>query len=148
MARGYIFEVAEEKDDLLNITADHFYERLSEFHVDYVSDEIDVDVVTQNFLEMLQQYGFSVDFAEKSFVVTTDGKMQYFRSRFAAVQKMITEMTLLTFATSELYSLRSLIQDDYSDIVCDPNGMCHDVDCWIRIADTHKYYIGGVVLMH
>lgn len=153
MARGYIYEISKDKESLRNIQAEDFYDDVKSLSIDFVSDEIDVEQRIEDFLNHLADYRFEVDYEEKSFFVKRDDKIRYYSDRYKQLKSDAEKMTLEAFATSDLFTFRNLVMDEYGDVVCESteseDSELIDWDSWLRAAEENvKYFIGGVVLMH
>lgn len=150
--RGYIFEVSTTVDNLGTLGEDDFYGALSELGANYVEDvngEEKLRIIQDTLKDLYDQGAEKLELDSNFGIILTDAcKENYFRKRYHAIKKMVSEMSLQEFATSDLYSLRSNIEDTYSDIVYF-NDTEYTFDRWLREAEVDvPYYFGNVIIMH
>jgi hypothetical protein len=159
MARGYIYEISDDLDKFSVNCMDEsdFYEDLGSLCIDFVRD-VEAETAENYVCEFLKRIGADwtlenedvcEDGAVYSFVMSDSLKRAFFIQRFETAQELIEEMTLDEFACEDPYKLRSVIYDDYGDVVY-YNGCLYNLDAFIRSAIPGKrYYVGTrVVFMH
>ena len=109
---------------------------------DYVEDSQNQDCL----LNLLSKLGAKT--GENFFILTDDVKYQYFASRLDKIKEIVSNLTLEEFASSDMYTLKYLIENDYGDLVYENENLI-SLDQWIREADTGvKYFVGNTVYMH
>lgn len=152
MARGNLYELRTDRNDLNTMDESDFYEGCG--YIAEYFENADIESNVEYLLTTLQLSGIQTgeEYDEEEnvrypyFILTQEGKETYFKDRFEKAKVMLNQMTLSEFATNT-YDLIHTIEDDYTDAVyC--NGCFYDLDYFIRTADVDtKYYIGNVVLM-
>ena len=173
MARGYIFHITTDPDNLGCINASDFFEYLDALSAQYVDDVSPENalVCTNALCKVLENNGFPVvpdteadedgrDAA--AFIIKTGDpeslaacKMRYFNPLLEALKEEVAALELATFASSECntYSLTSKINDGYSDMVYlevgNYGGSTYTMHEFIRQMnpDTTYYVAANVVLM-
>lgn len=147
MARGYLYELATEKDNLGNVTESDFYDKCG-VYADYFENLAFYQTATDELLKCLQSRGIDVNFEDKSFILTQETQLNYFKSNYQLFMKMAKDLTLEQFADpGKAYELSRFITDTYSDAVY--INAFYDFDDFMRDAELDtRYYIGNVILMH
>lgn len=139
MGRGTIFEISKRKTGMIN--EENFYD-IVPIMADYVEDSQNQDCL----LNLLSKLGAKT--GENFFILTDDVKYQYFASRLDKIKEIVSNLTLEEFASSDMYTLKYLIENDYGDLVYENENLI-SLDQWIREADTGvKYFVGNTVYMH
>lgn len=137
MARGTMFHITNDPDNLGTMCASEFYEDVGSLHVEFVDDDQKeiADQNTECLAKMLEACGFPIfpddepaneDYKPAAFIIRTGGddsltaaKMRFFQPLLESLKKEVSELDLKTFATAgcNTYSLIYKINDDYSDAV-------------------------------
>ena len=149
MARGYIYEISENKEELFRMDESDFYEKIN-FEADYFSNE---NLEERSFLEeKLNPLG--IEFVHEkgtdhiTFMISEQQKENYFQDRYEKLKKKVNEITLAEFAQGRFDDIQSLIEDTFDDAMY-YNYELMTLDTFIRISNPNsKYYLGNVVLMH
>lgn len=174
MARGYIYHIVTDPDNLGNMSASNFYEDIDALCVEFVEDS-DPAIAAQNtnsFASMLANSGFlirpdtdseSQDREVAAFILETGGqhhldecRKRYFKPLLDALKQEVASMDLDTFVSERCntYSLKSKINDDYGDAVyldtTDYGGVLYTMHEFIRGLEPNMvYYVAqNTVLMH
>lgn len=152
MGRGCIYEVYTEETQYIGIKEDMFYESVDSLAIDYV---LDISAEEQNdlkkrMLDILKKSGAKIIKKDDmyGFILSNEVKMSLFCDRYHKAKEFFEQMSLKEFSTSDLYSLRELIHEDYDDCVYAFDSL-YPFDQWIREAECNvPYYLGNIVLMH
>lgn len=156
MARGYIFEIANNSNkEILNTMDESDFYSMCGYMLDYVenvSDDERIMVVSDFLSKLLEKYGFEAGEESSTgnffFVISNEARQNYFAKRYEAVKKYVGKMTLEEFSKSVI-ELQNMIDDDCGDAVYFNGTFYHSFDHFIRNAKLNKkYYIGNIVLMH
>lgn len=172
MARGILYNITTEPDDLGLMNAVLFYERLDELGADYVEDLRGERAKEglETLKQALKDAGFPIReiTAEEKYDIYAaftllpmdeetllENRKNYFRSRFTAAKKAMEELDETQFATdsAELYNIQMLLDDEYNDAVWlgDENGervltMC---SCIRELQPNTTYYVAeSTIFMH
>ena len=146
--RGTIYEISKNPENLGVMDESDFYE-MSGVEFDYVKNEEKVEGASaaETFLHWLKSFGTPI--SGNSFVLTEMVKEKIFSKNYAKFKELADSMTLREFATSNLYTLRSCIEDPYGDAVHTEEDAFLPLERWIREAETDvRYYVGNCVIMH
>ena len=161
MARGYVFEIAKNADDLFNLDQWTINEDASAYGVDYASE---IYTAAERRMEFADRFSGShvenvcVDGETIPIIkLTNEIKEKFFHSRFERFKEATANMTLEQFSTDyqahadddpDVLDLRLLIRNTCGDMVYF-DGLVKPLDDFIREADPDtKYYVGNVVLIH
>jgi len=153
MARGYIYEISKNPENIGEMTEDCFY-NMSLDYVTNIEEETAASLVDDFMLSLHEMFGFTIgrEFINgkcQNFIIANSiSKKAYFEKRFLDFKDKVTVMTLDEFL-SETWNLEMLINDRYSDAVYEDECF-HTKDQFIRNMELGvKYYISNhVVLMH
>lgn len=147
--RGYIFEIAEKKEELHTINHNDFEDTISSLGVDRIKtlEKNDRDFVVGNFIDKLIRLGARKT-EDGGFVITKEAKLNHFRERFQLFKQLAETLTLEEFSTSMLDTLKSHIAYTFGDVIYDMYDGEYDFDDWLRLSDVNTtYYIGNVIQM-
>lgn len=177
MARGVIFEITKEKDEVGAMSETDFYDKLTVLSASYVKDmDMDESAIDINILiEKLAACGLSVETVNGSEPVSEmDGKIpmfyeilpadeaklkefkkSWFHSRFEEFKAQADAITEDGFTEeSAVHTIMSLLEDDYDDCVYLNSGFgmteTMAMDSFIRGMEPDcPYYLSPkTVLMH
>lgn len=174
MGRGYIYEIADDLDDIGVLDESDFYDDLGALGIDYVKnvESEEQQIIRESFAEEFKRFGATVKlvkadtpedpegFPDGVYVVSGINKSfkeKYFKERYEEMKRLVESITLEQFATNlsqtPLYDIKRAMFRDYDDVVSQNENGCHygwnTLDYFIRTADPEKkYYIGRVVFMH
>ena len=146
--RGTIYEISRTPENLGAMDESDFYE-MSGVEFDYVKNEEKTEGTSEagTFLNWLRSFGAPI--SGNSFILTKTVKEKIFSENYSKFKKLTDNMTLREFSTSNLYTLRSCIEDPYGDAVHTKEDSFLPLERWIREAETDvKYYVGNCVIMH
>ena len=149
MARGTMYELQRTKELLNDLQEYQLYDHLPDI-AEYVETVKNREEEKEYLLEDMKDLGAVVGSEEgiDYIIFTKDCKENYFRERFLKVKKMVGDMSLEEFSSSDLCTLRDTIQDDWGDMVYKEDFMM-PFDQFIRTADADvKYYIGNMIYLH
>ena len=161
MARGMIYHITKQREDLGLMSEDDFYGMTGALGCDYVEDCKDASA--RNALERLHMAlwdaGMKVHCTGMercwfSFHTPADisrAKSVYFEEKFKKMKQMADAITPEQFSSdsSEVYRLRMVIEDTFGDMVWDGYEL-HTADRFIRKLepDTVYYVADNTVYMH
>lgn len=174
MARGYIYHIVSDPDDLGSMAASDFYDDLDALCVEYTEDSAPETAQhnTNCLARALEQDGFVIrpdtEAADEgreaaAFVLETGDqasldacRRKYFGPLLAELKKEVAALDLDTFSSDRCntYSLTSKINDDYGDAVylnvSEYGSMIYTMHGFIRRLDPNTtYYVAqNTVLMH
>ena len=146
--RGIIYEIKKKTEHLGVMDESDFYE-MNGVEFDYVKNEEKTEGTSEagTFLNWLRSFGAPV--SGNSFSLTETVKEKIFSENYSKFKKLAEKMTLREFSTSNLYTLRSCIEDPYGDAVHTEEDCFLPLERWIREAETGvRYYVGNCVIMH
>lgn len=146
--RGTIYEISKASENLGLMDESDFYEMIG-VEFDYVKNEEKTEGASaaETFFKWLRSFGTPI--SGNSFVLTETVKEKIFSENYSKFKKLADSMTLREFATSNLYTLRSHIEDPYGDAVHTEEDSFLPLERWIREAETGvRYYVGNCVIMH
>lgn len=147
--RGFMFEISINPEQLRELTADEFAARSdSGTWGEWFHDE-DANCVLENYESSFKNTGIIFDTDDKGLylAISEQAKLSHFKSRYECTKKVMEDMSLLEFATSSCDTLKSLIEDTWTDAVFWNYPVTWDR--FIREAELDKkYYIGNVIGMH
>ena len=152
MGRGYCYEITTDKDNILFMGESDLYE-YAQHEFDYASDlgKTESMETARDFAARISSDVEELEGENGRFLavrITNEDKLRYFGNRLERARELINSITPEEFATSDCYELRSLIQDDYGDMVY-LNSSLYTLDAFVREADPDKtYYIGNACLIH
>lgn len=151
--RGFLFEIAESKENIGDLTADDFVcTRNGSSFAEWYED-LDKESVLDAVKESSADYGIESGREEDGalyFVFAPDTKEKIFAKRFKRFQEEAARMTLEGFASETICRLQMLIEDEYDDAVYLAEGQyAVTMDKFIRMVDPgRKYYVGDIIGMH
>lgn len=146
--RGIIYEIRKSLENLGLMDESDFYE-MNGVEFDYVKSEEKTEGASEaeTFLKWLKSFGAPV--SDNSFILTETVKEKIFSENYSKFKRLADNMTLREFSTSNLYTLRSCIEDPYGDAVHTEEDYFLPFERWIREAETDvRYYVGNCVIMH
>ena len=146
--RGTIYEISKAPENLGLMDESDFYE-MNGVEFDYVKNEEKTEGASaaETFLKWLRSFGTPI--SGNSFILTETVKEKIFSENYSKFKKLADSMTLREFSTSNLYTLRSHIEDPYGDAVHTEEDSFLPLERWIREAETGvRYYVGNCVIMH
>ena len=153
MARGYIYEVSENLEDLGMMKEYDFFKTPGFSFADAYKDmqEAEAEQVTAGLLQGFRGFGARVLLKEGrlGFAFSGEARRSYFRPKFNRAKELLEKMTLEEFSTSDPFSLRRAIRNNCEDAVY-YDYMFLPLDDFIReyMKEGTEYYVGNVVLMH
>lgn len=174
MARGYIYHVVSDPDNLGNMTASNFYNDLDALCVDFTEDSVPETALhnTNCLAKTLEHDGFVIrpdtEAADEgreaaAFVLETKDqadldacRRRYFKPMLEELKKEVAAMDLDTFSSERCntYSMTSKINDSYGDAIyldiSECGGTVYTMHEFIRglNPDTTYYVAQNTVLMH
>lgn len=159
MARGHLYEISTDRNDLGNMDESDFYNRLASISADYVQNKEgeEKEEKTAWFIEMLGGYGAETgktDDGNESlmyFYVSDKVKQNYFRCRYEEFKSKSQDFKFSDFTDDrfKVWDIERLLHDKYNDAVY-YDGVFMTIDTFLRAyaKDGERYYIGNVVFMH
>lgn len=150
MSIRYIYEITENAEDIDDISADILIEQGNALEADAFKDMEGVqgNELRIAFIARFAALGCSSPDLLHSFVLTSGARAKYFANRFTEVKEYVNNMTLRTFAGTDMYKLRSLIEDDDGAVVYYDNTL-YPLDRWLRIAPLKRpLYVGNIIAAH
>lgn len=158
MARGFLCEVARDKQDIGCYDANEVANICSDFGHYWFDHCTDVDresktydrvegALIDKFIEWCCPFGKEDGIL--SFKMTDSVKNSYFDKKLRAFQKLAGDLTVSQFAdTYYVWELNNAIDNNYEDMVC-WEGELMTVDSFMRRAKPGmKFYIGNIILVH
>lgn len=150
MARGKLYEIAENPENLFDMDADTAIERMDMTGVESYQD-LDRKESMKGLLETFREAGVEVvsDETGTSITFSRDAKCRYFEKRCEEFKETAAQMTLEDFACESVTQLKWMLEDDYADAVYIPErDTFYSMDEFIRQVPVNtRYYIGNVILM-
>jgi len=151
--RGFLFEIAESKENTGNLTADDFACTRDGGSFAEWYEDLNREGALNNMNELPADYGIESSREEDGtlyFVFGPETKEKIFTKRFEDCKKEAMAMTLEKFASENVYRLQLSIEDGYDDAVyLAEEEYAVTMDKFIRMADPgRKYYIGNIIGMH
>ena len=148
MARGTIFEVAKEAENLGNMDESQFYGSSYAECFKNEKDSASLEYLFDNF----RNAGFEAGFDEEGqYVIFSEcGKMNYFAHRYERFKTLLKEVDLRRFSIGYAWTrdVIDTITDKWSDAVLF-EGVLYAMDEFVRAADIgEKYYFGNTVIAH
>lgn len=160
MARGIIYFITKDKNQVIDFGEQNYYDRLDIIHADYVQDEDEESSATS--IEMLKDtinnlgaviwlgegdFGFSFRFNAVS-----EMQRNYFRPKLEALKEKVANLQLFDVIRSAP-DLNSIINDDYGNMITlgeEAAGSTITVDNFIRRVEPGvTYYVyKKTILMH
>ena len=159
MARGYLYEISTNRDNLGNMDESDFYDCLSAISADYVQDVEgkEKEEKTARFIGTMNGYGAETgktgDRGESLmyFYVSDKVRQNYFRRRYEEFKSKVQKIEFSDFINNmfKIWEIKNLLHDTYSNAVY-YNDAYMTVDTFLRAyaKDGERYYIGNVVFMH
>lgn len=145
MARGNIFEMSRYKENLGKMTEADFYEYAGK-EFEYVEDNNDPRLVEQ-LRDVFKNAGAYI-LPDGGISIAKAVKWNYFAKRYIRFQELAKTLDINEFATSNLYNIRSVIEDKWGDCVYTKDAGMQTFDSWLRDAEDGVWYIGNIVFMH
>ncbi len=146
----YIYEITENPEDIDDISADILTEQGNALEADAFKDMEGVqgNELRIAFIARFAALGCSSPDLRHSFTLTSGARAKYFANRFSQVKEYVSNMSLRTFAGTDLYKLRNMIEEDDGAVVYYDNTL-YPLDRWLRIAPIKKeLYLGNVIAAH
>lgn len=156
MARGNLYEISIDRDELGNMDESYFYNCLSAINADYVQNKEgeEKEEATAQFVEMMEKYGAETGSGDEKtvyFYVNDSVRQNYFRRRYDELKDKVQKLEFSSFISNrfEIWDIKHLLHDTYGDAVY-YNDTYMTVDTFLRAyaKDGERYYIGNVVFMH
>lgn len=156
MARGNLYEISIDRDELGNMDESYFYDCLSAISADYVQNKEgeEKEEATAQFIEMMEKYGAKTGSGDEKtvyFYVNDSVRQNYFRRRYDELKDKVQKLEFSSFISNvfEIWDIKHLLHDTYGDAVY-YNSEYMTVDTFLRAyaKDGERYYIGNVVFMH
>lgn len=153
MARGNIYEMSMDIDNVGDVTESNFYE-MAGIACEFVEDA-NAETENEKLVQIFKQYGAETGVEEdfdgnmRPYIIFTEEvKINYFKSSFEKFKKLAESCSLEEFSTTSLYNLRFSILDPYGECVY-INDTLYEFEQFLRESLTHKkYYLGNVVWMN
>ena len=148
MARGYLFTVAEEREMLPEVNADIMASGHESSQAEWYED-IKADFILETMLSELgadfKKAGDSLYMA----VFPAEAKEKHFKERYEDFIRLSKALSFKDFISSDLWDIKSAIEDTYGDAVIDEENCFHTFDSWLREMEPGEtYWFGNVILMH
>lgn len=134
-----------DKENLGNVKEDEFYNSAGE-EFEFCRDCNDPKLVEQ-LQNTFTEFGANIS-EDGGIVITENVKKEYFKERYEKVKRLVAEMDLSEFSTSDLYTLRRTIEETYDDYVYTEESHLRTFDRWLREAKEGKWYVGNIIMMH
>lgn len=152
MARGVIYEIDKDPNQLFSMTEDCFYD----FVDDYVSEIEDPSYSVTYLLEKCRAAGMQVGFEKFEdleipfFVIDRSSREKFFEAKWEKLKEEVSMLSLSDFATGryDYWTVRYLLEDDYGDAVTCMADTLQSLDRFMREAEDGRYYIGRLFYMH
>lgn len=159
MARGCLYEMKKSENveglvDLFTVREQDLYD-YSGIEFDYIDHLTDPSKDIEYILDSFKQSGMQTGYEEVEgqlvpyFIIDKISKENYFKPTYDAFMTKAKDLSFDEFVhnSSSIWSLRALLNDQYSDAAVGDFGEFLTLDNFLREANG-KYYIGSVFLMH
>lgn len=150
MARGYLYEIAADMDNLGEMDESDFYGNVG-YEAVYFQNESD-NHSAESLIDYLKQFGMEIGTKKDTsgreypwFSFSKESREEYFRKKYVKTKEIVDKMTLEEFST-DVVTLMHTIEDTYSDAMYF-NDSIYSMDHFFREMGPGRYYIGNIVYM-
>lgn len=154
--RGYIYEVNSNPNEINDVSEDDYYNKLDLLGVMCVHglEAKELEEQQRLFVERFTKMGAykGKEHPEKGepfgIVLNSESKQNFFKDKYKNFKRIASNMSLKEFAEADLYKLRNLLNDEYSDMV-QYGDTLYTLDEWVREAPCGtELYIGNIISMN
>lgn len=149
MARGYLYEISNNKNKLGSTTAENISGIQEKMGLDSVHNDSTSNITRALVLKHLSEKCGATITKDLGIIFTKEAKKKYFEEKYQRFTSLAKKMTLEIFSTSSLYDLRDSIENNYGDIVFNTDEETWDTfDAFMRQAACDiPYYIGNIMII-
>lgn len=160
MARGTIYFITKDKDQVIDFGEQDYYDRLDILNVGYVQDEDEESSATsiEMFRDTINKLGAIIWLGERDFGFSfrfnavSEMQRKYFKPKFEILKEKVANLQLFDVIRSAP-DLNNIINDGYGDVITlgeEAAGSTITVDDFIRRVEPGvTYYVyKKTILMH
>lgn len=155
MARGILYELQEDLEDVGTTSESDFFEYLGH-EFSHIAESVDSNGEIELLLAYLRELGAETGVVADGtngrgvpYVEITDNvKKAYFQECYNQFTELLKKLTIDQFINDGYaYKLRNAIDDEYGDAVTNINDEFRTLDYFMRNA-SGRYYVGKVFIIY